>query len=90
MKRLTFKDLVQSICSVHAKLAAQAATAVNMSLTMRNWIIGFYIEEYERAGIDRARYGDKLMDFLADVLSKNGLTRCDRRELYRYRRFYLI
>jgi predicted nuclease of restriction endonuclease-like (RecB) superfamily len=89
MKRLTFAQLVLSICSVHAKLTAQAAAAVNISLTIRNWVIGYYIEEYERAGIDRARYGDKLMDTLAAALIKHGLARCDRRELYRYRRFYL-
>ena len=89
MKRLTFAQLVRFICSAHENLSAQAAAAVNISLTIRNWVIGYYIEEYERAGIGRARYGDKLMDALAAALSKHGLTRCDRRELYRYRRFYL-
>ena len=89
MKRLTFAQMVRSICSVHAKLSAQAARAINISLTIRNWVIGYYIEEYERAGVDRARYGDKLMDTLAAALIRHGLARCDRRELYRYRRFYL-
>ena len=89
MKRLTFDHLVRAICSVHEKLSAQAVSAVSISLTTRNWIIGYYIEEYERAGTDRARYGHRLMDTLADTLTKQGLVRCDRRELYRYRRFYL-
>ncbi|MGR8933865.1 MAG: DUF1016 N-terminal domain-containing protein [Gammaproteobacteria bacterium] len=86
----TFVQLVGSIQSVHRELAAQASKAVNISLTLRNWLIGFYIEEYERNGIDRTDYGDKLMDCLSQQLSAYGISRCDRRELYRYRHFYLV
>jgi predicted nuclease of restriction endonuclease-like (RecB) superfamily len=39
--------------------------------------------------MDRAQYGDKLMSRLADELNQQGVSRCDRRELYRYRTFYL-
>lgn len=87
---LTFDRLVGAISAVHAQMAAQAGKAVNMALTLRNWIIGYYIENYERAGTDRVRYGDRLMDELALSLQGRGLARCDRRELYRYRQFYLI
>lgn len=87
---LTFDSLVESIGRVHEYCAAQAGKAVNVNLTVRNWMIGHYIEEYEREGVDRARYGDRLMDTLSDSLVKKGLSRCDRRELYRYRQFYMI
>ena len=60
-----------------------------MSLTLRNWLIGLYIEEYERRGVDRQSYGEKLLDQLAESLAQRGVPRCDRRELYRYRQFYL-
>ncbi len=63
--------------------------AVNSGLALRNWLFGFYIETYERGGIDRQSYGDKLLDKLAECLSVQGLPRCDKRELYRYRQFYL-
>lgn len=63
--------------------------AVNTGLTLRNWLFGFYIETYERGGVDRQKYGDKLLDKLAEHLSSQGLPRCDKRELYRYRQFYL-
>ena len=53
----SFHDLVQAIQLAHEQLAGQAAKAVNVSLTMRNWIIGFYIREYEQKGADRAEYG---------------------------------
>ena len=84
-----FDGLVGSIRHVHDELVTQASRAVNISLTLRNWLIGCYIEEYERFGIDRADYGDRLMDRLAEILTAQEISRCDRRELYRYRRFYL-
>lgn len=86
----TLASLVDSICHTHYELASQASKAINMSLTLRNWMIGYHIEEYERSGKDRADYGDRLMNVLAYRLTTEGITRCDRRELYRYRQFYLI
>lgn len=89
LSALNFGQLVGAIRQVHEELAAQASKAVNASLTLRNWMIGFYVEEYERQGVDRADYGDKLMNRLADSLTQQGVSRCDRREIYRYRQFYL-
>ena len=86
---LSFDRLVAAIETVDSEMAAQALRAVNLSLTLRNWLIGFYIEEYERRGVDRQQYGTKLLDQLANSLNQNGVSRCDRRELYRYRQFYL-
>ncbi len=88
-KHLTFAELVSSIRQAHDLFSAQASKAVNISLTLRNWTIGYYIERYERLGVDRAKYGERLMDDLSETLMKLGLSRCDRRELYRYRQFYL-
>jgi predicted nuclease of restriction endonuclease-like (RecB) superfamily len=86
---LTFAELVSSIQQAHELFSAQASKAVNISLTLRNWAIGYYIERYERSGVDRAKYGERLMDDLSEKLNQLGLSRCDRRELYRYRQFYL-
>lgn len=86
---LDFAQLIGAIRQVHEELAAQTSRAVNASLTLRNWMIGFHVEEYERRGVDRAEYGDKLMDKLADSLTRLGISRCDRREIYRYRQLYL-
>lgn len=44
---LSFERLVATIGQAHADLAAQASRAVNASLTLRNWLIGFHIAEYE-------------------------------------------
>ena len=53
----TFEDLLRSIRGIDAELAAQAGRAVNVSLTLRDWLIGCYIAEYELSGADGARHG---------------------------------
>jgi predicted nuclease of restriction endonuclease-like (RecB) superfamily len=86
---LSFERLVTAIGQAHAELAAQASRAVNASLTLRNWLIGFHIAEYEQHGTDRAQYGDRLIERLSDRLNQAGVSRAEARELRRYRQFYL-
>jgi hypothetical protein len=64
----TFARLVSAIAAAHQEMAGQAGRAVNRALTLRNWLIGCHIERYERAGVDRAEYGERLMDELARSL----------------------
>ncbi len=40
----------------------------NTNLTLRNWMIGMHIAEYELNGEDRGRYRDKLFRMLAEIL----------------------
>jgi len=84
-----FDSLVSTIVHIHQQTKDFASKAVNVSLTLRNWLIGRQIEVYERQGTDRASYGDRLMETLALRIKKKGWERCDRRELYRFRQFYL-
>ena len=84
----TFDDLLRSIRGIDAELAAQAGRAVNVSLTLRNWLIGCYIVEYELNGADRAQYGAKLLENLSSRLNGLGVSRTEERELRRYRQFY--
>lgn len=85
-----FPALVASIRQVHQECATQATRAVNISLTYRNWLIGAHIHHYELQGADRATYGDKLLHRLAEALSLDQVSNCDRRQLYRYLRFYRL
>mgnify|MGYP001003676548 CR=1 FL=1 len=85
----TFDRLLGAIEEIHHHLVTQATQAIHASLTVRNWLIGYQIENYRRVGADYFRYRDRLIDELATALRRYGLTRCDRRELYRYRQFYL-
>lgn len=84
----TFEQLVSSVRQVHETLSAHASKAVNISLTIRNWLIGCYIAEYELHGTDRAKYGDALLSNLASKLTELGVSACARRQLYQYLRFY--
>jgi len=73
-KEMTFGRLVDSIQQVHGEMAAQAGKAVNISLTLRNRMIGYYIREYEQNGTDRSSYGDhRLVDELSIQLQSKGL-----------------
>lgn len=85
---LTFSKLIGSIQKIHDEFAAEASRAVNISLTLRNWLIGFYIREYEQKGADRAEYGARLLDKLSSELNKLDVSACGKRRLYQYLRFY--
>lgn len=58
---------------------------ISNPLTVRNWLIGFYIVEFRQNGEDRATYGAKLFDNLAAKLNVQGLVSA---ELSRCRQFY--
>ena len=84
-KALNFESLVAEIEQTHSHFQQQAVKAVNISLTIRNYLIGFYIVEFEQNGEDRAAYGSKLLDSLAAKLSIKGLVSA---EISRCRQFY--
>ena len=86
---LSFTELVGSIRHVHEELSAQAGRAVNLSLTLRNWLIGSYIAEYEQKGTDRAEYGARLLGNLSSRLVETGMDGVAPRSLRQYRQFYL-
>ena len=88
-KQLDFANLVTAIQDTHETFAAEASKAVNVCLTIRNWLVGYYIVEFELQGSDRANYGDYLLDKLSEQLTRNGLKRMDIRELRRFRQFYI-
>ena len=56
---MKFDSLVGRINLIQDTLQAHAANSVNLSLTARNWLVGYYIVEFEQNGEDRAKYGDK-------------------------------
>ena len=88
-KKFDFSSLVAAIQQVHEHLAAQAGRAVNISLTLRNWLIGCYIREYEQKGTDRAQYGETLIGALSGRLTEAGIEGMAARSLRLYRQFYL-
>ena len=85
---MNFEQLVGQIRSIHDDLARRASNAVNLGLTLRNWLIGCHIQEYELRGEDRSEYGERLFEVLAGRLVTLKLSNCSRRQLYRYMDFY--
>jgi len=83
---MDFEILVNSIEQTHKYFQHQANKAVNVALTLRNWLIGYYIVEFEQKGEQRAQYGEKLLYRLAERCSSvKGL---DERSLRNFRLFY--
>lgn len=85
-----FDSLVTSIVHLHQQTQDYATKAVNVALTLRNWLIGYRIVEFEQRGNDRAAYGQRLLPALAERLSAAGLKRVDVRELRRFRLLYEV
>lgn len=73
-KEITFDELVKAVKATNEASQASALKAINRMLTMRNWLIGYYIVEFEQKGKDRAQYGDKLLKRLEVRVGKPGLT----------------
>lgn len=86
-KFMDFNSLIEHINQVQNALQSQAAHAVNLALTARNWLIGYYIVEFEQHGEDRAKYGDQLINNLAKQLNQKGF---EPRRLREFRHLYEV
>lgn len=84
---MNFESLVGRINQVQDVLQSQAAHAINLALTARNWLVGYYIVEFEQHGEDRAKYGEKLLKTLAKRLNRRGF---GERRLYEFRLTYIV
>ena len=83
-----FKALVEMIHRVDQHAGSFAKRAVNPSLTLRNWVFGLHLAEYELSGADRAEYGDRLFTELSQQLRSLKVSNTGRRQLYQYLTFY--
>ena len=84
---MNFEALVKHISTIQNTLQAQAAHAVNLALTSRNWLMGCDIVEFEQNGEDRAAYGEQLLKKLEQRLKTKGL---NERRFREFRRLYLV
>lgn len=62
---------------------------VNYLQTIRNWLIGCYIVEFEQNGEDRAAYGTKLLISISLKMKSKGNVGFSDRNLRQFRQFYL-
>lgn len=70
----SFNDLASIVQTTHDAAQSSAVKAINRMQTMRNWLIGYYIVEFEQHGNDRAEYGTQLLKKLEERVDRKGLT----------------
>ena len=83
-----FESLATTIQQTNSFFLDKVQRQVNTALTFRNWIIGYYIVEYEQSGKDKADYGLGLFKAIAKRLLKKGVKSLQERNLYLCRDFY--
>ncbi|MBU4304758.1 MAG: DUF1016 family protein [Candidatus Omnitrophica bacterium] len=87
---MNYAGLIDAISQAHQQAQLGAAGAVNRFLVLRNWLIGFYLVEFEQNGKDRAMYGDSLLSRVSADLKGREVKGCSRQMLQRMRLFYQI
>ncbi|PSB24089.1 PDDEXK nuclease domain-containing protein [Stenomitos frigidus] len=86
---MEYSRLLAGISYINSFSQIAVARAVNQTLTLRNWLIGAYIIEYEQNGVDRAAYGTQLIETLAKDLKKRGIAGFALSNLRNFRQFAL-
>ena len=82
----SFDDLATVIQTTHDAAQTCAVKAINRMQTMRNWLIGYYIVDFEQHGKDRAEYGAQLLKKLEEKVNRKGLNVTALKSM---RKFYL-
>lgn len=82
----SFNHLSELVLQLHDSAYSATVKAVNRFATIRNYVIGFYIVEYEQHGNDRAKYGDRLLKRLSERVNRRGINET---LLTNSRKFYL-
>jgi predicted nuclease of restriction endonuclease-like (RecB) superfamily len=85
-----YSRLLAGISHINNFSQIAVARAINQTLTLRNWLVGAYIVEYEQNGIDRAVYGTQLIENLAKDLKKQGVSGLAVSNLRNFRQFALV
>ncbi len=84
-----FNALVELCRQTHEELRSRAIRSVDIAMVVRNWLIGWYIVEFEQNGADRAEYGTRFLEKLSMHLKQIGIRGSSTTRLKLYRSFYL-
>jgi predicted nuclease of restriction endonuclease-like (RecB) superfamily len=87
---MRFEQLIAVIEQTSRGLQKKALSSVNQLLVIRNWLVGFYLVEFEQNGEDRAKYGDSLLESIASELQNKNLKGLSATNLKLFRQFYEI
>jgi hypothetical protein len=86
---MNYTHLLKAINGATAELQGRAAAAVNQALVLRNWLVGAYLVEFEQNGKDRAKYGERLLERVAEDLAAKRIKGLDERTLRDCRALYV-
>jgi predicted nuclease of restriction endonuclease-like (RecB) superfamily len=84
---MNFQILQKQIQFTHHQLYLSTIKSVNTHLSLRNWLIGYYIIEFEQKGKDKAKYGTNLIKELSKNIKIKGLGETN---LKQCRKFFMI
>lgn len=87
---MKFEQLIRAIENIQKEMLNRTATQVNTNLSVRNWMFGLYIVEFQQHGEDRASYGDRLFEELSSQLKKSIVKGASATNLKLCRQFYKI
>ncbi len=68
-----YQHLVTAISRLNEQIVGRVATFANQGLVLRNWLFGAHIVEFQQHGTDRAKYGERLLESLADDLARRKM-----------------
>ncbi len=85
---LEFRQLVDLCGATHQEMQNRASRTVDTYLVVRNWLFGWYLVEFEQNGVDRAEYGNRLIENLAEALKNKGIKGISPVNLRKSRAFY--
>lgn len=81
-------SLIKDTCDIIESARNNAARAVNVALTIRNWKLGERISKENFEGAERAEYGKQIIQKLAGMLTDRFGKGLDFSSLYKYIKFY--
>ena len=86
---MDYQQLIEHLSALNEASLEKTVQAVNFHLTLRNWLVGRYIFEYEQNGEDRAKYGDKILQRISKDLGK-GYSERNLKQIRLFSRVYSI
>ena len=87
---MNFDQLIELCHRTHEELSSRAVRSADAHLVLRNWLFGHYIAEFEQNGADRASYGARLIESLAERLRPLKVKGTSPTRLKLYRSFYRV
>ena len=86
---VNYQNVITDIKGIISSGREVAYNAANKAMVLTYWHVGKRIVEQEQAGKERAKYGQALIEALADELTKEYGKSFSKRNLQYFRKFYL-